>query len=99
MKKIFFITALVLSAPSWAFSQDNHETRIASLEQQVRLLSKQIKYLERQIALQDGVNESGEQYTGRSANRGSTVTKAVDACTDAQEDMFCRPDSVQCQKY
>ncbi|MGR5149725.1 hypothetical protein ACQKP8_24655 [Photobacterium alginatilyticum] len=111
MKKIILITALAFSVPSWAFGQGNHEARIASLEQQVRLLSKQIKYLERQIALQDGINESGdhmyqckirvfgEQYTGRSANRGSAVTKTVDACSDAQEDMFCRPDSVQCQKY
>lgn len=111
MKKTIIITALILSMPSWAFSQGNHEARITTLEQQVRLLTKQVKRLEKQIAQDSDFSEGGnhmyqcklrvfgEQYTGRSASRGSAVAKAVDACSDAQEEMFCRPESVQCHKY
>ncbi|MCW8331755.1 hypothetical protein MD588_23425 [Photobacterium sp. SDRW27] len=111
MKRLIIITALVLSMPSWAYSQNSDEARITKLEQQVRLLTKKVKRLEQQIANDNDFSDSGkhmyqcklrvfgEQYTGRSASRGSAIAKVVDECTDSQDEMFCRPDSVQCHKY
>lgn len=111
MKKAIFITALLLSQPSLAFNQNDHEDRITKLEQQVRLLTKQVKRLKKQIAQDRDFSEDnehmyqcklrvfGDQYTGRTSSRGSAIAEAVDACSEVQDEMFCRPESVQCHKY
>ena len=111
MKKAIILSALLLSQPSWGFSKENYEARITQLEHQVRLLNKQVKRLEAQVInsndfgnehrfmYQCSLHIFGDQYTGRSSNRGSAIAEAVNACSEAEDEMFCRPESVKCKQY
>ncbi|WP_036800983.1 hypothetical protein [Photobacterium marinum] len=111
MKKIVLVSMLLFTTQSLAANQEQYENRIARLEHRVRILTKQVHHLQQQIDESDEfqtggdhmyqchISAFGNKYIGRSSSRGRAVTEAVEGCNDAQDDIFCRPDSVKCVKY
>ncbi|MGF1702762.1 hypothetical protein L4D09_20940 [Photobacterium makurazakiensis] len=108
--KILSLLVFVLIASS-PFATANNDERIRELEYQIKLLTHRVNSLEGQLnqkqhnrdnndrMYQCQLNIFGERYKGRSSSRGKAITKVVNECSNAHDDMFCRPEAVKCTNY
>ncbi|KMV28709.1 hypothetical protein AB733_21890 [Photobacterium swingsii] len=93
------------------YANSDHDSRITALEYQVSQLTQQVYKLQAQLNNQNQNSNSAQhmyqcrlsvftkEYRERSTSRGQAIASIIDQCTDSNDDMFCKPESVECSKY